>query len=66
MPGNWQLYALALVVTVGLYVFLGWLLGKNPQPVCVLCDGSGRYPGEPMVLGQSRLSCPLCSGTGKR
>ena len=66
MPGNWQLYALALAVTVVLYIFLGWLLGKVPHPVCVFCDGSGRYPGEPMVLGPPRLSCPLCSGTGKR
>ena len=47
MPGDWQLYALALAFTVVLYVFLSWLLGKNPHPVCVFCDGSGLYPGEP-------------------
>ena len=45
MPGDWQLYSLALAVTVVLYVFLSWLLGKNPHPVCVFCDGSGLYPG---------------------
>jgi hypothetical protein len=64
MPGDWQLYALALALTVVLYVFLSWLLGKNPHPVCVFCDGSGLYPGEPVV--QPRRTCPLCVGTGKR
>jgi hypothetical protein len=66
MPGDWQLYALALALTAGLYVFLSWLLGKNPHPVCVFCDGSGLYPGEPVVLGQPRRRCPLCVGTGRR
>jgi hypothetical protein len=66
MPGDWQLYALALALTVVLYVFLSWLLGKNPQPVCVFCGGSGLYPGEPVVLGQPRHRCPLCVGTGVR
>jgi hypothetical protein len=66
MPGDWQLYALALALTVVLYVFLSWLLGKNPHPVCVFCDGSGLYPGERVVLGQPRRRCPLCVGTGVR
>ena len=66
MPGDWQLYVLALAVTVVLCVFLGWLLVEDPHPVCVFCDGSGLDPGEPVVLGQPRRRCPLCVGTGKR
>jgi hypothetical protein len=66
MPGDWQFYALALALTVVLYVLFGWLLGKDPHPVCVFCDGSGLYPGESVVLGEPRHRCPLCSGTGKR
>lgn len=64
MSGDWQLYAFALVLTVVLYVCLSWLLGKNPHPVCVFCDGSGLYPGEP--IAQRRSTCPLCAGTGMR
>ena len=66
MLGDWRLYTLALSITVVLYAFFSWLLGKNPPPVCVLCNGSGLYPGEPAVLGQLRPGCPLCVGTGKR
>jgi hypothetical protein len=66
MPGDWQFYVLVLALAVVLYVFLSWLLGKNPHPVCVFCDGSGLYPEQPVVLGQPRRRCPLCIGTGNR
>jgi hypothetical protein len=33
MPGDWQPYALALALTVVLYVFFSWLLSKDPHPV---------------------------------
>jgi hypothetical protein len=46
MPGDWQFYALILAITVVLYALLSWLLGKDPHPVCVFCDGSWLYPGE--------------------
>ena len=66
MPGDWQLNALALALTVMLYVFFSWLLSRDPYPVCVFCDGSGLYPGESVVHGQPRRRCPLCAGNGKR
>ena len=65
MPGDWQLYVLTLAFTVVMYVFVSWLLSKAPNPVCVFCDGSGLYPGEPVVHGQPRRICPLCVGNGK-
>jgi hypothetical protein len=41
MPGDWQLYAVALAVTVALYGFLSWVLGKNRTPFASSVTGLG-------------------------